>query len=67
MDDYLLAAPENLFAGTVEALTNGPIIPRLTWSGPIPTDFTEGLADAQSYFSDAESSFSRRRDGVCRW
>jgi hypothetical protein len=53
-----VAAPDNLLVGTVEALTNEPIATDLSLSLPVPTDFADGVTNAQAIISAGESELS---------
>jgi hypothetical protein len=65
--DDLLGAPDSVYIGTVEALTNETIgLPYLDFNvDPAPTDFSDALSNAQGllvegqdYFSDAATALS---------
>jgi hypothetical protein len=53
-----VAAPDNLLVGTVEALTNEPIATDISVSLAVPTDFADGVTDAQTIISQGESLLS---------
>jgi hypothetical protein len=54
VDDDTLAAPDNLFIGSVEALTNESITGAVPFNFAVPTDFTEALTVAQDSISFGE-------------
>ena len=53
-----VAAPDNLLVGMVEALTNEPIATDIQLSLAVPTDFADGVTDAQTIISQGESLLS---------
>jgi hypothetical protein len=53
-----VAAPDNLLVGMVEALTNEPIATDISVSLAVPTDFADGVTDAQTIISQGESLLS---------
>jgi hypothetical protein len=58
VNDDSLSAPDNLLIGTVQALTNEPVSGDIPWAISQPTDFTEGLADAEAYVTGSAPYFS---------
>jgi hypothetical protein len=58
VDEDSVAAPDNLLVGTVEALTNEPIATDIQLSLAVPTDFADGVTDAQTIISQGESLLS---------
>jgi hypothetical protein len=58
--DDLLGAPDSLYIGTVEALTNETVLPpSLDFNGdPAPTDFSDAVSNAQGAFSEGQLYFS---------
>jgi hypothetical protein len=54
VDDDTLAAPDNLFIGSVEALTNESITGPVPFNFTVPTDFTEAFNNAQESISFGE-------------
>jgi hypothetical protein len=58
VDDDTAAASDNLFVGTVEALTNEPITSSSTFGWGPPSSFAEALTSVESYFGEAQSSFT---------
>jgi hypothetical protein len=59
VNDDLLSAPENLLIGTAEALDNEAISPPLTWNLVPEASFADGLAQAESDFSQGEGFLSQ--------
>jgi hypothetical protein len=58
-NDYLSGVPDNLYLGTVEALTGTSISPNLfEFSLTPPSDFSDAVSDAQSSFSGGENAFA---------
>jgi hypothetical protein len=58
VDEDFVGVPDNLFVGSVDLLTNEPVVGITTIGiGPEP-DFASGLADAESQFADAGPVFS---------
>jgi hypothetical protein len=53
-NDDLVSSGENLFIGTVEALTNETVTASLPWDLSPPADFADGLSDAEAIVVDAE-------------
>lgn len=53
-----LAASDNLLVGIAEALTNEPIATELSFSLPVPTDFADGVTEAQTIISSGEGLLS---------
>jgi hypothetical protein len=58
VNDDSLSAPDNLLIGTVQALTNVPVTGDIGWAISQPTDFTEALADAETYVTGSAEYFS---------
>jgi hypothetical protein len=54
VDDDLLAAPDNLVVGTVEALTNEGISGNFVLLLPDPANFADGISAADGFISQAE-------------
>ena len=57
-DEDSVAAPDNLLAGTVEALTNEPISSDFSVGLPVPTDFADAVTIAQTIVSEGEGDLS---------
>jgi len=57
-DDNGVLAPENVLLGLVDALGNDPYSPLLALPMDLPTNYAEGLADAQLFISSAASEFT---------
>jgi hypothetical protein len=57
-DEDSVAAPDNLLVGTVEALTNETIATDIGVGLPVPTDFADGVTNAQAIISSGESMLS---------
>jgi hypothetical protein len=53
VDDDVLAAPDNLLIGTVEALTGVPLGGPLPYDLGVPTDFADQLTYAEQTFTGA--------------
>jgi hypothetical protein len=51
VDDDGLSAPNNLLVGALDALSNEPILSYQPWNVDVPTDFADGLSNAESDFS----------------
>jgi hypothetical protein len=59
VNDDTLSAPNTLLIGTVEALTNEPILTGTSnWEFLAPTSFADALSDAQGYFASAQTYFA---------
>jgi len=58
VDDYFLSAPDNLYAGSVDLLTNAPVLASIAVSVPPETDFASGMAAAEAQFSSGASFFA---------
>jgi hypothetical protein len=57
VDQDLIFAPDSLYIGTVQALTGEPISDQLLTSLVPPSDFANGLADADTAFSQGLNLF----------
>jgi hypothetical protein len=58
VDDDLLAAPDNLAIGGVEALTNEGITKSISFILPPATTFADAWTNAQAVFATGEGSFA---------
>jgi hypothetical protein len=57
-NDDLISPGNNLFIGTVQALTNAPVAPLLQWAFAPVGNFSDGLSEAQAWFSVGESDLA---------
>jgi hypothetical protein len=55
IDDDSLSATNNFLIGTVELLTNESVTGSIPWSYPLPADFSDALAQAESIISGGET------------
>jgi hypothetical protein len=59
VDDDFVAVPYNLDIGTLDALTNQPVVASLPFNGlGAPTDFADAVLDAEQSISSGQSEFS---------
>jgi hypothetical protein len=58
VDNDFIAAPDNLYIGTVDLLTNEPVADSIEIGLFPESDFTSGLADAHTLFADGETDFT---------
>jgi hypothetical protein len=58
VDNDFIAAPDNLYIGTVDLLTNEPVADSIEIGLYPESDFTSGLADAHTLFADGETDFT---------
>jgi hypothetical protein len=49
IDDDTLSPPDNLIAGTVEALNNESVNGATSWGFTVPSDFSDALTNAETY------------------
>jgi hypothetical protein len=59
VNNDLLAAPQNLVAGTAEVLDNESVSPPLTWNLVPEANFAGGLAQAEIAFTQGENTLSQ--------
>jgi hypothetical protein len=58
VDDDFVSAPDNLFVGTVDLLTNEPVTSSLEIDIPPESDFTSALNYAEIVFANGEADLS---------
>jgi hypothetical protein len=58
VDNDFIAAPDNLYIGTVDLLTNEPVADSLDIGLFSESSFSSGLADAQTLFAYGETDFT---------
>jgi hypothetical protein len=58
VDDDTLAAPDNLFIGTVEVLTNETVDGSVPFVWTVPSDFSDAVNVAESFVTGGESDFT---------
>jgi hypothetical protein len=57
-NDDLVATSDDLFAGTVDALTNQPVIGPFNLNIPAPTDFAAAVSGAEFFFEQGQTELA---------
>jgi hypothetical protein len=57
-NDYLVSVPDDLYIGTVDALTNEPVTPAIDFLDNAPPNFADAVTDAQGNFDGGEGFFT---------
>jgi hypothetical protein len=57
-NDYLVSVPDDLYIGTVDALTNEPVTPAIDFLDSAPANFADAVTDAQGNFDSGEGFFT---------
>jgi len=64
-NDYLVSVPDDLYIGTVDALTNEPVTPAIDFDNSAPANFSDAVSFAQAdlvtgeqFFNTAAAAFS---------
>jgi hypothetical protein len=55
VDDDLVGAPDSLYIGSVDALTDQPVFGPFAFDLGFPGDFSDALTEAQSFAGDGEN------------
>ena len=57
-NDCLVSVPDDLYIGTVDALTNEPVTPAIEFIDNAPANFADAVSDAQGNFASGEGFFN---------